>query len=168
MKIRKAKLSDIPIIQEIANKAWRPTYGHILTEQQSLYMLDLMYNNITLTDQINGDIKYFIVEDGQDLAGYFSIENMDNNLLKLHKLYFDPIKKKLGFGSKVIKFIIDLAKDQKMIGIKINVNKKNSAVYFYEKMGFTIVEELILNIGEGYVMDDYIMELDLELTRSNA
>jgi hypothetical protein len=48
MKIRRALLSDIPDIKEIAEKAWRPTYDHILTEEQTVYMLDLMYNYTSL------------------------------------------------------------------------------------------------------------------------
>ena len=84
MKIRKAILSDIPIIKEIAEKAWRPTYDHILTEQQTLYMLDLMYNSRTLENQINGNIEFFMVDLGQETIGYFAVEECPWEFIRFH------------------------------------------------------------------------------------
>ena len=168
MKIRKALLSDIPIIKEIAEKAWRPTYDHILTEQQTLYMLDLMYNSLTLENQINGNIAFFMVDLGQKTVGYFSVEILNEQKVKLHKLYLDPTQKQQGLGKKIIQFIRDWTLTNQRESIILNVNKNNSAVQFYQKMGFIIIEELILDIGEGYVMDDFVMQLDLGSTRSIA
>jgi ribosomal protein S18 acetylase RimI-like enzyme len=45
--------------------------------------------------------------------------------------------------------------------IELQVNKKNVAQHFYTKQGFTIDRELVLDIGEGFVMDDYVMLLTL-------
>ena len=168
MKIRKAILSDIPVIKEIAEKAWRPTYDHILTEQQTLYMLDLMYNSITLENQIKGNIAFFMVDLGQETVGYFALENVSDQNVKLHKLYLDPTQKQKGFGRKIIQYIKDWALTNQKNSIILNVNKNNSAVQFYQKVGFTILEEMILDIGEGYVMDDYIMQLHLGSTQSIA
>ncbi len=168
MKIRKAILSDIPIIKEIAEKAWRPTYDHILTEQQTLYMLELMYNSLTLENQINGNIEFFMVDLDQETVGYFAIENVNEQIVKLHKLYLDPTQKQKGLGRKIIQYIKDWTLGNQRKSIILNVNKNNSAVQFYLKMGFIIIEELILDIGEGYVMDDYVMQLDLRSTQSIA
>jgi len=168
MKIRKALLSDIPVIKEIAEKAWRPTYDHILTEQQTLYMLDLMYNSQTLENQIKGNIAFFMVDLGQETVGYFAIEILNEQKVKLHKLYLDPTQKQKGLGSKIIQYIKDWALTNQSNRIILNVNKNNSAVQFYLKMGFKINEELILDIGEGYVMDDFVMQLDLGSTQSIA
>ena len=168
MKIRKAILSDIPVIKEIAEKAWRPTYDHILTEQQTLYMLDLMYNSLTLENQIKGNIAFFMVDLGQETVGYFAVENVSDQNVKLHKLYLDPTQKQKGFGRKIIQYIKDWALTNQKNSIILNVNKNNSAVQFYQKVGFTILEEMILDIGEGYVMDDYIMQLHLGSTQSIA
>ena len=43
----------------------------------------------------------------------------------------------------------------------LNVNRYNKALYFYEKHGFTIAQEVDIEIGEGYFMNDYIMKLSL-------
>jgi GNAT superfamily N-acetyltransferase len=168
MKIRKAILSDIPVIKEIAEKAWRPTYDHILTEQQTLYMLDLMYNSLTLENQIKGNIEFFMVDLAHETVGYFAVETINEQIVKLHKLYLDPTQKQKGFGRKIIQFIKDWTLKNQRNNIILNVNKNNSAVQFYQKVGFTIMEEMILDIGEGYVMDDYVMQLYLESTQSIA
>lgn len=168
MKIRKAILSDIPVIKEIAEKAWRPTYDHILTEQQTLYMLDLMYNSLTLENQIKGNIAFFMVDLGQETVGYFAVENVSDQNVKLHKLYLDPTQKQKGLGRIIIQYIKDWALTNQRNRIILNVNKNNSAVLFYQKVGFTIIEEMILDIGEGYVMDDFVMQLYLGPTQSIA
>jgi ribosomal protein S18 acetylase RimI-like enzyme len=54
--------------------------------------------------------------------------------------------------------IIRIAKTNNQKGIYLNVNKYNSAKFFYEKLGFTNVKEEVIDIGNGYVMDDYVME----------
>ncbi len=168
MKIRKALLSDIPIIKTIAEKAWRPTYDHILTEQQTTYMLDLMYNSLTLKNQINHNIAFFMVDLEQETVGYFALETINDQMVKLHKLYLDPMQKQKGLGSKIIQFIKEWTLENQRERIILNVNKNNSAVHFYQKMGFTTIEEMILDIGEGYVMDDYVMQLNLGSTQSIA
>ncbi len=168
MKIRKALLSDIPIIKTIAEKAWRPTYDHILTEQQTIYMLDLMYNSLTLENQINHNIAFFMVDLEQETVGYFALETINDQMVKLHKLYLDPMQKQKGLGSKIIQFIKEWTLENQRERIILNVNKNNSAVHFYQKMGFTTIEEMILDIGEGYVMDDYVMQLNLGSTQSIA
>lgn len=168
MKIRKALLSDIPLIKEIAEKAWRPTYDHILTERQTVYMLDLMYNSLTLENQMNGNIAFFMVDVGQETVGYFAVENFNEQFVKLHKLYLDPTKKNMGLGKIIIQYIKDWALINQRNSIILNVNKNNSAVEFYLKMGFLVKEELVLDIGQGYVMDDFMMQLDLGPTQSNV
>jgi hypothetical protein len=40
----------------------------------------------------------------------------------------------------------------------LNVNKYNKAQYFYSKLGFAIIKEEVIDIGNDYVMDDYVME----------
>jgi len=63
-----------------------------------------------------------------------------------------------GFGKFMINEIVKIAKSNNQKGIYLNVNKYNTAKFFYEKVGFTIVKEEVIDIGNGYVMDDYVME----------
>jgi GNAT superfamily N-acetyltransferase len=109
-----------------------------------------------------------MVDLGQETVGYFSLEILNEQNVKLHKLYLDPTQKQKGLGRKIIQYIQNWTLTNQRKSVILNVNKNNSAVQFYLKMGFKIIEELILDIGEGYVMDDYVMQLDLESTQSIA
>jgi N-acetylglutamate synthase-like GNAT family acetyltransferase len=161
MHFRKAVITDIPTIQQIAEETWRPTYGHILTEEQTLYMLDMMYAEEVLRKQIEGNVDFFMVEESEVAVGYFAIEQMEEKHAKLHKIYLSSKKKSAGIGSAIIQFLKNWGLERGIQTIELNVNKYNSAVTFYEKMGFERLREMVLDIGQGYVMDDYVMQLRL-------
>ena len=165
MQFRKADISDIPVIQQIAEKAWRPTYGHILSEEQTLYMLDMMYAAETLQKQMESSIAFYLVIDAQQTLGYFSFEITEPDRMKLHKIYLDPEHKSKGTGSRIIEFVKQYGMQAGVKQLELNVNKHNSAVQFYEKLGFIRAKEMVLDIGHGYVMDDYVMQLNLAPTR---
>lgn len=158
MILRKATLEDIPTIQEIAEEAWRPTYGHILTEEQTLYMIPMMYNTELITSQL---YNFFILEESDFAIGYCAFEKLSEIDGKLHKLYLRPSAKQKGAGSFIINQISQQARELGLESIFLNVNKYNSAVAFYLKRGFIQESELVLDIGNGYVMDDYVMRLFL-------
>ena len=50
------------------------------------------------------------------------------------------------------------AQRQKNVALFLNVNKYNNALHFYLKQGFFKIREEVIDIGNGYVMDDYVME----------
>jgi N-acetylglutamate synthase-like GNAT family acetyltransferase len=158
MILRKATLEDILTIQEIAEEAWRPTYGPILTEEQTLYMIPMMYN----TELISSQIELFsVLEVDAKAIGYCAFEKISETEGKLHKLYLRPSVKQKGAGTFIINEISKQARALGLESIILNVNKYNSAVDFYFKKGFTKDREMILDIGNGYVMDDYVMRLTL-------
>jgi N-acetylglutamate synthase-like GNAT family acetyltransferase len=158
MILRKATLEDIPLIQEIAEEAWRPTYSHILSEEQTQYMIPMMYASEVLQNQI--EIFSILEIDGKGM-GYCAYEQTSKNEAKLHKLYLRPSLKQKGAGSFIIEQICDRARFMELSSIYLNVNKHNSAVEFYLKKGFIKDREMVLDIGNGYVMDDYVMRLTL-------
>jgi N-acetylglutamate synthase-like GNAT family acetyltransferase len=158
MILRKATLEDIPLIQEIAEEAWRPTYGHILTEEQTQYMIPMMYATEVLQNQIG---IFLILEMAGEGIGYCAFEQTSETEAKLNKLYLRPSVKQQGAGSFIIEQISDIARSMGLLSIFLNVNKHNSAVAFYLKKGFIKDREIVLDIGNSYVMDDYVMRLML-------
>ncbi len=158
MILRKATLEDIPLIQEIAEQAWRPTYSHILSEEQTQYMIPMMYATEVLQNQIN---IFLILEIDGEGMGYCAFEQTSESDAKLNKLYLRPTVKQKGAGSFIIEQISNQARSMGLKSIHLNVNKHNSAVEFYLKKGFIKDKEIVLDIGNGYVMDDYVMRLML-------
>lgn len=162
MKTRKANVSDISLIQSIAEAAWRPTYGEILSEEQCVYMLDWMYNTQKLEEQINGNIQFIILENQDSKAiGYASFEKTEDGNGKLHKIYTHPDFKQKGGGSVLLNEIMNIAHSMNVKVLELNVNRYNTAVEFYLKKGFIIKEEMDLDVGNGFFMNDYVMSYEL-------
>jgi hypothetical protein len=44
------------------------------------------------------------------------------------------------------------------------VNRFNTALGFYKRIGFSIVTEENIDIGQGYWMEDYVMEMPIKIT----
>ena len=83
------------------------------------------------------------------------------NKTKIHKIYVLPETQGTGLGRQFFELVKEKAKENNQKAIFLNVNKYNSALHFYTKLGFSIVNDEVIDIGEGYVMDDYIMELEI-------
>jgi len=80
---------------------------------------------------------------------------------KLHKLYVLPHVQGKGAGRI---FLTDLLQRIKELGahtLELQVNRYNKAVGFYQQMGFTIRETADIEIGNGFYMNDYIMQIAL-------
>ena len=162
MRTRKAKINDIPLIQAIAEATWRPTYGNILSEEQCVYMLDWMYSTQKLKEQINGNVHFIILEDqNSEAIGYASFEKIGAGKGKLHKIYTHPDFKQKGGGSILLQEIFNIADSLEVKTIELNVNRQNSAVEFYLKKGFKIKEKVDLDVGNGFFMNDYVMEIEV-------
>ncbi|WP_316806228.1 GNAT family N-acetyltransferase [Pedobacter agri] len=158
--IRKAKEQDIEIIRDIAAATWPSTYLDIIGQNQIDYMLDKMYNKGELLNQLMEGHIFLIAEDNENQFGFagYSIVDHEERIYKLHKLYVLPSAHGKGVGKILINEVFNQVKDSGASALQLNVNKHNKAKDFYLKGGFTIKESVKIDIGEGYVMDDYVME----------
>jgi len=158
--LRKAKEQDIEIIRDIASATWPSTYLDLIGQAQIDYMLDKMYNKGELLKQFMEGHIFLIAEEGENQFGFagYSIIEHDTRIYKLHKLYVLPSAHGKGVGKILINEVFNQVKDAGGSALQLNVNKHNKAKNFYLKGGFTIKESVKLDIGEGYFMDDYVME----------
>jgi len=158
--LRKAKEDDIEIIRDIAAATWPSAYLDIIGQAQIDYMLDKMYNKGELLKQFMEGHIFLIAEEGENQFGFagYSIIGHDARIYKLHKLYVLPSAHGKGVGKILINEVFNQVKDAGGSALQLNVNKHNKAKDFYLKGGFTIKESVKLDIGEGYFMDDYVME----------
>lgn len=152
---------QLPIIKDLAYSIWPSTYGEILSNKQLNYMLDNFYSIESLESQMdNGQVFKLLFEDS-NVVGYLSYEFncKETGLLKIHKIYLLPETQGKGFGKFMIDEVIKIAKENQQKGVFLNVNKYNKAQFFYNKLGFNISKEEVIDIGNNYIMDDYQMEL---------
>ena len=162
--IRKASEKDIAVIQEIVQQTWPVTYGEILSQDQISYMLKLMYSSEKLTSQLNNGHDFYIAEENGEYFGFAGIELHYNahNMLRLHKIYVLPSAQGKSVGLSLIKKIVDVGLAENQENINLNVNRYNKAKTFYEKLGFEVVKEENIDIGNGYLMEDFVMEVKME------
>lgn len=161
--ISQATSKDIPIIQEIANKTWPEAYGAILSDSQSVYMMNMMYSDASMLQQFNKKHLFYLAYEGDFCLGFASCENnyLSNMVTRIHKIYILPESQGKGVGKLLIEKVDALAKANHSECISLNVNKFNKALGFYKKLGFEIVNEENIEIGQGYLMEDYRMEKEI-------
>jgi diamine N-acetyltransferase len=161
--IQIATKDDIAAIQEIANKAWPVAFKDILSPQQIQYMLNCMYSTPALMEQFEEGVIFLIASNLGSKLGFagFQLDYPEKSLCKLHKLYLLPDMKGQGIGKLLINNIISECSNKNQNSLILNVNRQNSAVKFYKMLGFKIIKEEDNPIGNGYFMNDYVMELQL-------
>jgi RsiW-degrading membrane proteinase PrsW (M82 family)/ribosomal protein S18 acetylase RimI-like enzyme len=161
MSLRKGYPHDIPLIRDMAYKIWPVTYGNILSKDQLDYMLNLIYSEQALNDQMKSDHEFFMLYDGVQPIGFASYGLVEPNKFKLHKIYVLPSYQGKGAGRFVIGELINAIKRKGGTSLLLNVNRNNPAKSFYEKSGFVVIKEEDIDIGSGYFMNDYVMEKSL-------
>ena len=164
MKIIKATIDQIPLIQEIAEKSWKKHYPGIISDEQIEYMLGEMYSEKELQNHFdNPNYHYYLLGDDETFLGIMGFENhYESGTTKLHRIYLLQEAKGKGLGKLGLNFLKEQAKNAGDNRIILNVNKQNPSYHFYVSQGFSIHEETVLDVGKGFVMDDYIMEILLK------
>jgi len=160
IQITEASVKDIAKIQEIANITWPITYGEILTAEQLAYMLDLIYSDEALLKQIqNKEQLFYLISDSNSVIGFIGIEHGYKNetITKIHKIYLLPETQGKGYGKIFFEEIEKMALENNSNELLLNVNRFNTALNFYKKLGFEIKETVDIEIGNGYLMEDYVM-----------
>ncbi|MEO0686523.1 MAG: GNAT family N-acetyltransferase, partial [Cyanobacteria bacterium J06649_11] len=126
-------------------------------KEQVDYMLDNFQSEDAIKQQINQGYRYYLLLNNQTDAGYCAVKDKGEKLF-LSKLYVLDFCRGKGIGKQAIQFIKSNFDNPV---IQLTVNKRNSdSIAFYRHIGFEIVDYVEMDIGKGFVMDDYVMELD--------
>lgn len=164
LEIIVASESHLPEISRIAHETWPNTFGEILSEKQIAYMLDWMYSIPSLESQIKEKGHVFLL--AKDPDGYLGYASYELNYkkeakTKIHKIYLLPVSQGKGVGATLINKIGQIALENNNESLLLNVNRYNKAVGFYEKVGFKVIGNENIDIGDGFLMEDFIMEKTL-------
>lgn len=156
LKLTPATPDDIPLIQGIARDTWPDTFGKILSRDQIDYMLERMYNTETLAKQMqNPHYHYYLIGPNIGFAA-LELHYERSSVSKIHKLYLLPVSQGNGWGKKTIAELETASRNGGDQALILNVNKNNPAIGFYEKCGFEKWKSEVIDIGDGYVMDDFV------------
>lgn len=161
-----ATVDDIPHINTLARAIFIPTYESILAPEQLEYMFEMMYSIANIKSQIlEQGHEYFLAYNNEnECIGYISMQQQQENLFHLQKIYILPSHQGKGYGKNLINFAIDYTKERckgPVATMELNVNRSNKALDFYKHMGFRVARTGDYDIGGGYYMNDHIMAIDV-------
>ena len=125
-------------------------------------MLQMMYSEAALQKQMEDGCQFLFIYDDDEPVGFASYQEIEPTKWKLHKIYVLISQQGKGTGKFMIDHIIDLVQQQGATTLELQVNINNKAKGFYERLGFTERESIDLDIGNGFFMNDYIMEKKLK------
>ena len=148
-------------VRKLAETIWPVCYKDILSAEQIEYMMDMMYSADVIAREIAEGICYCFVESGGRIAGYLSWGPWDAVTMsaKLHKLYLLPELHCKGIGSRAIEMVKQQLEAAGFCRLLLNVNRQNSkAIKCYERNGFSIIKQENNDIGNGFFMNDFVME----------
>ena len=159
LSIKLASIEDIPAIVKIAYDTWFVTYQDVISQAQIEYMFGEMYTPESIYKQMDFYKHAFLILYQAEMPiGFASYGKLEEpiNTYKLHKLYLLPIEQNKGFGrmllNEVEKQVADLGADY----LHLNVNRKNPALSFYEKLGYEIIETVDIPFAEFW-LNDFIL-----------
>lgn len=152
--------SNLYQIQTLAQEVWPNTFKEILSTSQIAYMMDMMYSEASLKKQLAKGCEFLIQQKDHCNTGFIAIETFNNNpqTTKIHKIYLLKKYQHQGLGKLLLKKAETIAKANGSIQLQLNVNRFNTnAIAFYKKEGFTITDEEDIAIGNGFLMEDFVM-----------
>ena len=158
-----ASKEQLPIVRDLAYRIWPDTYGATHTSAELDYMLSKFYAVDALEQQMENGHIFVLAEDNNIFVGFVAYElfSEDTNSTKIHKLYVLPQTQGKGIGKALVDYVRREAIINNNQKLFLNVNKLNKAKDFYHRYGFAITKDIVIDIGEGFVMDDYVMEFAL-------
>lgn len=164
LTIYPASSEDYPVIQRIAHATWPTTFGEILSSTQIQYMLDWMYSIPSLQEQVETKgHRFLLAREEEKVLGFLSYEHsyLGKPTTKIHKIYVLPATQGKGIGRVLLEKAAQKAREAGNTSLSLNVNRYNKALEFYKKLGFALIEQEDITIGQGFLMEDYVLEKQL-------
>jgi GNAT superfamily N-acetyltransferase len=150
--------AEIAVIAGLAREIWYEYYVPLIGRAQVDYMVARFQSQAAMYEQVQAGYHYFLVVDGAEPVGYTAIREEPAGSLFISKLYLLKAQRGTGTGRAVMTFIEEWARERGLTRLWLTVNKGNPSVQAYERLGFEIAEPIVMDIGGGFVMDDYRMQ----------
>ena len=154
-----ADRSHLATIGSLARKIWYQHYPGIITEAQIEYMLERDYAVATLSADLDRGVRMDIMQVDQTMVGFSAYGPTGRQgEIKLHKLYLLDSLHGQGLGSRLLTEVETNASRRGFTKIILQVNKNNAkAIRAYERNEYYREACVVDDIGNGFVMDDYVL-----------
>lgn len=154
---------DLDRLAQLAHDIWFGYWPPLIGEDQTRYMVEQFQSRPAIArDMAEHGYEYWFVHAADDgrVVGYTGgHEEPETNRYFISKIYLLPDERGKHFASAIIRFYEELCRARGRAAMYLTVNKGNVlGIRAYEGNGFTTIDAVASPIGEGFVMDDYIME----------
>ncbi|MBR2790623.1 MAG: GNAT family N-acetyltransferase [Eggerthellaceae bacterium] len=165
-------------LSELAGAIWREYWPERIGADQTEYMVEQFQSlGAIRRDMAKASEPYeywFVVSDTVDgrggeacaprIVGYTGGHNeAATNRFFISKIYLLAQERGRGYASRVIDFYEGLCRERGLRAMYLTVNKYNElGIRAYEAKGFITIDATVSDIGQGFVMDDFIMEKQVE------
>jgi diamine N-acetyltransferase len=158
--------AQLAVVAALAHEIWYEFYVPLIGRAQVDYMVAKFQNAPAMQAQIDQGYEYFLVRrqdasGGANDIGYCAVQEQPERVMFLSKFYLHRGARGAGTGRRCMEFIEGLARRRGLNLLWLTVNKGNPSVQAYQRLGFRIAAELVMDIGGGFVMDDFRMEKSL-------
>lgn len=152
---------DVKQVEELADEIWTQHYTPIIGSDQVRYMLENFQSFEAIVKQMSEGMNYFLMDFQGEPVGYMASKPDDEDLF-LSKIYVLSGMRGKGIGGYAMNFLANMAREQGFRHMTLTVNKNNTdSIRAYQKMGFVNLGPLETDIGNGFIMDDYLMKKKL-------
>lgn len=149
-------------VATLAHEIWYEYYVPLIGRAQVDYMVARFQSAPAMSQQLREGYEYFLIEREGRPIGYSAVQPRPaEQSLFLSKLYLLAAERGAGTGRRCMEFIEQLARQRGLKLLWLTVNKGNPAVNAYKRLGFRVAADLVMDIGGGFVMDDFRMEKPL-------
>ena len=158
--------SQVADVAKMAHEVWTEHYVPLIGQAQVDYMISKFQSPAAMQAQIDSGYEYFQLRQGAENIGYAAIRHdAADSRVFVSKLYVLAAHRRSGSGRQGLELIERMARERGATHLWLTVNKGNSSVRAYERLGFRIVDAMVVDIGGGYLMDDYKMEREVAPAR---
>lgn len=172
-RFRRVKEGDergIRAMSALATRIVREHFDPIIGTEQNDYMIERFQTPEAIAAQIEEGYEYYFVFPPKDEQregsvrpiGFLAVHAQGDGELYLSKFYLLKEERGKGYARSMMRLVTQRARKLGCDHVTLNVNRNNyQAILAYEHLGFQKVGERCTDIGDGYVMDDFVYELAL-------
>ena len=160
LTLKMAEKEDLETVADLAKEIWHEHYDPLIGSEQVDYMLDRFQSVPAIENQIaNDSYLYKLLTVDEQVVGYYGIQPQPPRMF-LSKIYLLKEYRGKGLSRFMLNDILKESQDASRLYLTVNKGNVNS-IAVYKKLGFEVVDMVKADIGNGFYMDDFIMEKSL-------
>lgn len=165
---------ELELLAELSDEIWHEYWPAIIGPEQTDYMVEKFqsldaikagiaeqgYRYWFICDNAEADACAANLRTQRGVVGYTGgYTESETNRFFVSKIYLLSTQRGKGLCSKTIAFYEQLCRNEDLRAMYLTVNKHNElGIRAYKGKGFETIDAVETDIGNGFVMDDYIME----------